>query len=218
VKRPRETSAPDDADADADADEEALFRAAMGDVQPLAHSRAGKKATQKAGTPRPDVTAGQEQRRKDAVSERDAEGEERVMTLGEVPPVDPHAVLAWKQDGVQQGVFDKLRKGDYTVEAQLDLHHKTVREARLALWEFLQNAQQQGYRCVLVAHGRGERSPTPARLKSFVLHWLTGLPLAIAFHTALARQGGTGATYVLVQKSKQAKSENRERHGGRAES
>ena len=197
-------------------DEEALFRAAMGDVQPLADSRAGKKATQKAEAPRPDATAGQAQRRKDAVTERDAEGEERVMTLGEVPPIDPHAVLAWKQDGVQQGVFDKLRKGEYPVEAQLDLHHKTVKEARVALWEFLQAAQQQGYRCVLIAHGRGERSPVPARLKSFVLHWLTGLPLAIAFHTALARQGGTGATYVLVQKSKKAKSENRERHGGRA--
>lgn len=205
---PLEPSAPDD---------DALFREAMGDVQPLADSRAGKKATEKANTPRPDVTAGQAQRRKDAVTARDEEGDERILTLGEVPPVDPQAVLAWKQDGVQQGVFDKLRKGEYPVEAHLDLHHKTVKEARVALWTFLQDAQEKGYRCVIIAHGRGERSPIPARLKSFVLHWLTGLPLAIAFHTALARQGGTGATYVLVQKSKKAKSENRELHGGRAE-
>jgi len=166
---------------DPPAEDGELFREAMGDVQPLKDLRAGKKAIEKAGAPRPDMTAGQAQRRKDAVTERDEEGEERIMTLGEVPPVDPHAVLAWKQDGVQQGVFDKLRKGEYPVEAQLDLHHKTVKEARVALWSFLQEAQEKGYRCVNIAHGRGERSPTPARLKSFVLHWLTGLPLAIAF-------------------------------------
>lgn len=198
-------------------DEEALFREAMGDVQPLTDTRSGKKAAERQAAERGDLTVGQLQRQKDAVTERDAEGEERIMTLGEVPPVDPQAVLAWKQDGVQQGVFDKLRRGEYAVEAQLDLHHKTVKEARVALWGFLQDAQKNGYRCVSIAHGRGERSATPARLKSFVLHWLTGLPLAIAFHSALARQGGTGATYVLVQKSKKAKSENRELHGGRAE-
>ena len=197
----------------ADVDDDALFREAMGDVQPLT----SKKARDQAGGERSDPTVGQLQRQKDAVTERDAEGEERIMTLGEVLPVDPQAVLAWKQDGVQQGVFDKLRKGEYPVEAQLDLHHKTVKEARIALWAFLRDAQENGWRCVSVAHGRGERSPTPARLKSFVRHWLTGLPLAIAFHSALARHGGTGATYVLVQKSKKAKSENRELHGGRAE-
>lgn len=194
-------------------DDDVLFREAMGDVQPLMT----KKIKDQIGAERADPTVGQLQRQMDAVTERDEEGEERIMTLGEVPTVDPQAVLAWKQDGVQQGVFDKLRKGDYPVEAQLDLHHKTVKEARVALWSFLQEAQKNGSRCVSVAHGRGERSPTPARLKSFVLHWLTGLPLAIAFHSAIARHGGTGATYVLVQKSKKAKSENRELHGGRAE-
>ncbi len=206
-------SNPDDSGgAESVIDDDALFREAMGDVQPLSSA----KVSDQAGAERVDPTAGQLQRQKDAVTQRDAEGDERILTLGEVPTVDPQAVLAWKQDGVQQGVFDKLRKGEYPVEEQLDLHHKTVKEARIALWAFLQNAQKNGSRCVSIAHGRGERSPTPARLKSFVLHWLTGLPLAIAFHSALARHGGAGATYVLVQKSKKAKSENRELHGGRA--
>ena len=195
-------------------DDDALFRAAMGDVAPLtANNNRADQGAARVSQP----TAGQLQRQKDAVTARDAEGEERIMTLGEVPTVDPNATLAWKQDGVQQGVFDKLRKAEYPIEGQLDLHHKTVKEARLAVWEFLQSAQENGWRCVLIAHGRGEQSPTPARLKSFVQHWLTGLPLAIAFHSALPRQGGTGATYVLVQKSKKAKSENRELHGGRAD-
>ena len=118
---------------------------------------------------------------------------------------------------MQLGVFDKLKRGDYPVEAALDLHHKTVKEARVLVWSFLTDAQSAGYRCVVIAHGRGERSAQPARLKSFALHWLTHLPLAIAFHSAPAKLGGVGATLVLVQKSHKAKALNRERHGGRAE-
>lgn len=197
-------------------DEDDLFRAAMGemgDVAPL-KTRTVPVARDKAdATP----TASQLERQKNAVTDRDEEGEERIMTLGEVPPVDPKAVLAWRQDGVQLGVFDKLRRGDYAVEAELDLHHKTVKEARVLVWEFLRDGQQAGKRCVLITHGRGERSAVPARLKSFVLHWLTRLPLAIAFHSAPPQLGGVGATLVLVQKSHKAKALNRELHGGRAE-
>lgn len=193
-----------------------LFRAAMGemgDVAPLKTRTVPIERDKADAGP----TASQLERQKNAVTDRDEEGEERIMTLGEVPPVDPKAVLAWRQDGVQLGVFDKLRRGDYAVEAELDLHHKTVKEARVLVWEFLRDGQQAGKRCVLITHGRGERSAVPARLKSFVLHWLIRLPLAIAFHSAPPQLGGVGATLVLVQKSHKAKALNRELHGGRAE-
>ncbi len=196
-----------------------LFREAMGemgDVAPL-KSRAVQTEPRVLSAADAGPTAVQLERQKNAVVDRDEEGEERVMTLGEVPTIEPDAVLSWRQDGVQLGVFDKLKRGDYPVEAALDLHHKTVKEARVLVWSFLTDAQSAGYRCVVIAHGRGERSAQPARLKSFVLHWLTHLPLAIAFHSAPAKLGGVGATLVLVQKSHKAKALNRERHGGRAE-
>ena len=200
-------------------DDDDLFREAMGemgDVAPL-KSRTVEPFEPGAAAPDKGPTAAQLERQKNAVVDRDEEGEERIMTLGEVPPVAPEAVLSWRQDGVQLGVFDKLKRGDYRVEAALDLHHKTVKEARLLVWGFLGDAQTAGYRCVVIAHGKGERSAQPARLKSFVLHWLTRLPLAIAFHSAPQKLGGVGATLVLVQKSHKAKALNRERHGGRAE-
>ncbi len=198
--------------------EEDLFRAAMGemgDVAPL-KSRVTSRAIP-AREPGTGPSKAQLERQRNAVTDRDEEGEERIMTLGEVPQVEPQAVLAWRQDGVQLGVFDKLRNGDYRVEAELDLHHRSVKEARLLVWNFLQEAQLAGQRCVLIAHGRGERSAQPARLKSFVFHWLTGLPLAIAFHSAPPKLGGVGATLILVQKSHKAKALNRELHGGRAD-
>jgi len=196
-----------------------LFREAMGEMGDVAPLKSRTVQTEERVLSGSDVgpTAAQLERQKNAVVDRDEEGEERIMTLGEVPQVAPDAVLSWRQDGVQLGVFDKLKRGDYPVEAALDLHHKTVKEARLLVWRFLTDAQSAGYRCVVIAHGRGERSPQPARLKGFALHWLTNLPLAIAFHSAPAKLGGLGATLVLVQKSHKAKALNRERHGGRAE-
>ena len=195
-----------------------LFRAEMGDVEPLKQTAppvvpvAGP-VTGKALEPTP----AQLERRYQAECDRRAEGEERLLTLAEVTPVEPRAELAWRQDGVQHGVFNKLKTAGYAIEAHLDLHHMTVKEARLALWTFLDRALEKDWRCVVVAHGRGERSPTPARLKSYVAHWLVELPSVIAYHSALPRHGGTGATYVLVRKSKKARDETREQHGGKAD-
>jgi len=205
-------------DNDNQADDK-LFREAMGEMGDVAPLKSRKVQPTQPGVAVLDSqpTAAQLERQKNAVVDKDEEGEERIMTLGEVSPVAPEAVLSWRQDGVQLGVFDKLKRGDYPIEAALDLHHKTVKEARLLVWRFLTDAQTASHRCVNIAHGRGERSAQPARLKSFVLHWLTHLPLAIALHSAPPKLGGVGATLVLVQKSHKAKALNRERHGGRAE-
>jgi len=193
-------------------DDEELFRAEMGDVAPLKQTVA---ALQTSGAFEP--TPAQLERRYQAESDRRAEGEEQQLTLADVAQVEPRAELAWRQDGVQLGVFNKLRTAGYIIEGHLDLHHMTVKEARLALWKFVDAALEADWRCVLIAHGRGERSVTPARLKSYVAHWLLEMPSVIAYHSALPHHGGTGATYVLVRKSKRARDETREQHGGKAD-
>jgi DNA-nicking Smr family endonuclease len=135
------------------------------------------------------------------------------LTLGHVPDVKPYDTLAWKQDGVQDRVFRKLKQGAYEVQAELDLHRKTVREARVAVYDFLKLGLAKGWRTVLIAHGRGEKSPTPARIKSYVAAWLRDSPDVIAFHSAPPKRGGTGAVYALLKKSAAHREENRERHG-----
>ena len=139
------------------------------------------------------------------------------LTLGHVAPVAPHETLAWKQDGVQDRVFRKLKHGEYEVQAELDLHHKTVREARVAVYDFLKLGRGKGWRTVLIAHGRGEKSPTPARIKSYVATWLRDSPDVIAYHSALPKRGGTGAVYALLKKSAAQREENRERHGQKSD-
>jgi DNA-nicking Smr family endonuclease len=70
---------------------------------------------------------------------------------------------------------------------------------------------------VLIAHGRGEQSATPARLKSYVAHWLGQLPEVIAYSSADARHGGTGAVLVLLRKSFEAREETRESFGQKSD-
>lgn len=191
-----------------DRNSDELFREAMSDVVPLEQKRVAPEPV------RPDVTPAQLERREAAEGRRPTAAEDpNYLTLGEVKLLHPRETLCWKKDGVQNEVFKKLRGGRYPLDGRLDLHRLTVREARVALFEFLERSRRKGWRTLLVSHGRGEKSPTPARIKSFVAHWLTQVPDVIAYHSAARQHGGTGAVYVMLRKTPEAREIQRERHG-----
>lgn len=158
-------------------------------------------------------TPGEIERRKAAQEHRGERVDANFLTLGEVPNVGPYDLLDWKKDGVQDGVYRKLRLGKYEVEARLDLHRKSVAQARVEMFRFLQTALNHGMRTLLISHGKGDKSDTPGKLKSYVAQWLLQIPQVIAFHTAQPRHGGYGAVYVLLQKSEEKRQETREQHG-----
>jgi DNA-nicking Smr family endonuclease len=190
-----------------DDDDRSAFRDAVGDVKPLTTKR--RDASRPPATPTPGVV----HRRAAAAADPAAADVDERLTLGEVPVVAPGDIVGWKRNGVQDGVFKNLRLGRYPIEGSLDLHRKTVKEARAAVLAFTRLAQAKGWRSVLISHGRGERSPTPARIKSYVLHWLEQMDEVLAFHSAERRHGGAGSVYVLLRKSAAAREANRERHG-----
>lgn len=134
------------------------------------------------------------------------------LSTDHVDMLQPGDWLSYKMPGVQEGVFRQLRLGHYPVDASLDLHRRTVAEAREDVWSFIRECLRREARVLLVTHGKGHHSKTPAILKSHVNKWLRQLPDILAFHTAQPRHGGTGAVYVLLRKGQQQKSENRERH------
>ncbi len=122
-----------------------------------------------------------------------------------VKPVNPLDYLAYVRPGVQHGVFKNLRLGKYPIQSTLDLHGETVESARQIIKRFIADSRQSGVRCALITHGKGERRPNPAVLKSCVNHWLRQFPEVLAFHSANKRHGGLGATYVLLKKSEEAR-------------
>ncbi len=131
-----------------------------------------------------------------------------------IEPLDAWYVLEFKRPGIQNGVYKKLRMGRYDIEARLDLHRMTVREAREEVASFVRESLELGLRTVLIMHGKGQRKPDQERsavLKGYVNRWLQDLDAVQAFHSAQPVHGGTGAVYVLLRKSLEKKRENRER-------
>lgn len=96
--------------------------------------------------------------------------------------------------------------GRLSVQDHLDLHQKTLNEARSALERFLLGSVRMGYRCVKVIHGRGLHSPDKRPvLRDNVHRWLRTRRLArhvIAFRTAPPYDGGAGAVYVLLRRTR----------------
>ncbi|MEK8033350.1 Smr/MutS family protein [Ideonella sp. DXS29W] len=107
--------------------------------------------------------------------------------------------LSFRRPDVGPDVLNKLRRGQWAIQGQLDLHGKRRDEAREALSSFIRQAHQQGRRCVRVVHGKGHGSPgkTPV-LKSKVQRWLAQRREVMAFAQAPGPQGGAGALVVLL--------------------
>ncbi|MDA0693829.1 MAG: DNA endonuclease SmrA [Proteobacteria bacterium] len=136
------------------------------------------------------------------------------LAVDGIVALDPWYVLDFKRPGIQNGVFRKLKQGRYDSEARLDLHRMRVVQARVAVFEFIEQSIELGLRTVMIVHGRGEKKAEKeqsAILKGYVNHWLQELDAVQAFHSAQPQHGGTGAAYVLLRKSEQQKQVNRER-------
>jgi len=142
------------------------------------------------------------------------EDEEDSNALGvdHLEMVEPNAYLEFHRTGMQHGVLKNLRLGKYAIEAKLDLHHRTVEQARRDVFEFIQDCMKYDLRTVVISHGKGERSEPKALLKSQVNRWLPQLPEVNAFYSCQPKHGGAGAVYVLLKKSAEKKLENREHH------
>ena len=171
----------------------ALFKDAVGDVSPLAN----KKAAKKRHHPKPSrPTAKAVQRRRD---ERDALAE----TMEQVPEgadVETGEELSYKRAGVDPRVFRKMRSGKIAVREEIDLHTLTRAEAKAYLLEFIQGSHAKGLRCVRVVHGKGLGSgPAGPVIKHGVNNWLRNWDEVVAFCSAPAHDGGTGAVYVLLK-------------------
>ena len=113
--------------------------------------------------------------------------------------LDTDETLSFRRPGIGPDVTRKLRKGDWAIQREIDLHGLRSDEARMALAEFIRHAHRQGLRCVRVVHGKGLGSPgkTPV-LKHKVHSWLVQKKQVMAFVQAKPAEGGAGALVVLL--------------------
>ena len=115
--------------------------------------------------------------------------------------VGPGDVLGFARGGVRRRDVERLRRGRFRVEADLDLHGRIVADAVAALDRFLVDSRRRGRRCVRIVHGKGfgSRSGRPI-MKAHVDRWLRARSEVLAFCSATPPDGGTGALYVLLRR------------------
>jgi len=110
--------------------------------------------------------------------------------------------------GLPSQVLKKLRRGEYSLQDQLDLHGKTKVEARDLVEKFVTESRVKGLRCVLLVHGRGIHSKDniPVLKESLRAWFERGRgrigSAVLAFSSARPADGGLGAMYVLLRKNK----------------
>lgn len=116
------------------------------------------------------------------------------------PPTSDGDDVAFRRDSVPPRTFSRLKRGEFAIEAEVDLHGMRLAEAQAELKAFLAECAARGLGCVRVIHGKGARSgPGGPILKPSVHHWLTRFDQVRAFVSAQPRHGGSGAVYVLLK-------------------
>jgi DNA-nicking Smr family endonuclease len=185
-KRVTPSGAEENAAADANA-----FRAAVRDVKPLAQ----QPTAQGVSAPRPRA------RPRRAALEA-AENLDELMPLVATASADESgsSPLSFQRGGVRTQVMRRLRRGLYPAEDELDLHGLNQAAARDQLADFIVRSRDAGRRCVRIIHGKGYRSGARGPvLKAAVNLWLRRHTDVMAFTSARAIDGGTGAVYVLLR-------------------
>jgi DNA-nicking Smr family endonuclease len=125
--------------------------------------------------------------------------------------------------GLDRRTSQRLTRGNVEVERRLDLHGTGIEVARSRLLQFLREAQQMGFRTVLVITGKGDspfsrhtlhgsdhfHSPERAgRLRRMVPEWLHEPEFRTCvsgFQPAHPKHGGGGAYYVRIRRIRDEK-------------
>lgn len=108
--------------------------------------------------------------------------------------------LSYLRDGYPPRVLRQLKRGQYSVQDDIDLHQMNAAAAQLTIIEFLAEAKRLGIRCVRIIHGKGLRSrSTGPVLKGLTDRMLRRRDDVIAFASARPSMGGTGAVVVLLK-------------------
>lgn len=171
-------------------EQQALFALTVGKVKPLL---ASKRVVLSAKKPPPQAL--QKQQDEAAALRESLSDEFDVSTL-----LESDEQMSYRASGIGADVIRRLRRGEWSIRGQVDLHGLRTDEAREALSQFLRDAHRMEWRCVRVVHGKGLGSPgkTPV-LKSKVQKWLVQKSDVLAFVQAKPAEGGAGAMLVLLK-------------------
>lgn len=169
-------------------DDSRLFREAIGDVRPLKPVQPPPAAAKP--VPHPHMLEADEA----AVPGEllDMAFDPALLEIGEE--------LSYLRDGYPPKLLRQLKRGQFSVQDDIDLHQMNAAAAQASIVMFLAEAKQHGLRCVRIVHGKGLRSRSAGPvLKVLTDRMLRRRDDVIAFASARPAMGGTGAVVVLLK-------------------
>jgi DNA-nicking Smr family endonuclease len=105
-------------------------------------------------------------------------------------------------DGLNPLTMEKLRNGEFSVQAVLDLHGLSVDDAQDAFVAFIARSIRKRVCCVRIIHGRGLKSTKAPVLKGRLKEWIIKAmhrKWVVAFCSPKMADGGPGATTILLR-------------------
>jgi DNA-nicking Smr family endonuclease len=170
-------------------DDARLFREAIGDIRPMAP------AAEPPAPPRPAPRA-----RMFEADEAAVPGELLEMAF-DPALMEVGEELSFLHDGYPPKLLKQLKRGHFSVQDDLDLHHMNAAAAQASIADFLAEARENGLRCVRIVHGKGLRSKAGGPVLKFLTdRLLRRRDDVIAFASARPALGGTGAVVVLLRR------------------
>lgn len=168
------------------AEDKQLFALALSGVTPLPPSKQADIAPAKPANVR---------RKKAFIPELD-----RPQANADTPPVSAFEAIEFYQKGFRLQDLSRLRKRGFDLDASLDLHGEDELSAQHRLNHFIQHQYHLAHRYLLIIHGKGHNAQSDFPiLKNRVNQLLRQYKEVLAFTSALAKDGGTGAVYVLLK-------------------
>lgn len=108
--------------------------------------------------------------------------------------------ISYRRPEIPEKWFKQLKRGQISIQDELDLHHCRAADAEVFLKQFLNQAREEAHYCVRIIHGKGLRSENAPVLKAMVDRVLRHRGDVLAFNSAPPAQGGTGAVLVLLSR------------------
>ncbi len=167
-----------------------LFRRAVDGARPLEIEERAASGSRK---PKPVARFAREDERRALDESLEADIDSTEENNGEA--------LHFRRPSVGRRTMRKLARGNFSVQAEIDLHGMTVAEAKPRLADFIEHSARSGRLCVRVVHGKGKGSGSRGPvLKQNVNRWLRRWDPVLAFVSTRQVDGGTGAVYVLLER------------------
>jgi DNA-nicking Smr family endonuclease len=178
-------------------EDRALFRNAVADAEPL------RKPTRATQTRKPPPALPRHTKADEAAALAASQLAVNPSPMSWDIGADIEDEQSFLRAGVNPDLLRKLRRGQWSIQAELDLHHHTQDEAHAALSEFIRDAKSADWRCVRIVHGKGLSSHMKIPvLRSKVRRWLQQKEEVLAYCEPRPNGGGSGAVLVLLAGSK----------------